>query len=391
MKILIAINSSYLINKINDLKIIKINLLYREAILELLEKDNNINYILISEKIPGQISIEDLIKKIKIINKKIKIIFFLENENFDKRKKLNKLEVENIYLHRNEDFDKFLKIFRDENNININGYNNLINKNNKTKVGNIIKKKLKYLREKISKKIYKKEDNNKIITIFGKNKVGKTTIVYLIIFYLLNKDKKILIINLNNKIEKNYLKIIKKINSKNKKKYFNKKINLEKNNYINKINKNLYFIFINNKFFNNCFKNKKNKVKKYLNYYIKYYDFILIDIGNECENYIKEEFIKNSNKKLLIIDDNLLGIKEVERIIEKYKIRKNTKEKSLHIIQNKYNIFSISNLIFKKNFSKFIKYNIIFYDKSIKKLHYKFYKKQKIKKINIYEIKKILN
>ena len=48
MKILIAINSSYLINKINDLKIIKINLLYREAILELLEKDNNINYILIS-------------------------------------------------------------------------------------------------------------------------------------------------------------------------------------------------------------------------------------------------------------------------------------------------------------------------------------------------------
>ena len=67
-KIILAINNKKLIEKIKNKNIIFKFVQYREAILEILEKTNKINYIFIEEKLPGQISIEDLIKKNK--NKK---------------------------------------------------------------------------------------------------------------------------------------------------------------------------------------------------------------------------------------------------------------------------------------------------------------------------------
>ena len=63
-KIILAINNKNLIEKIknkNNKNVIFKFVQYREAILEILEKTNKINYILIVEKLPGQISIEDLI------------------------------------------------------------------------------------------------------------------------------------------------------------------------------------------------------------------------------------------------------------------------------------------------------------------------------------------
>ena len=80
--------NNYLIKEINNCE--KINykdVQYREAILEILEKEKNINLIILDEKIPGEINIEKLIEKIKLINEKINIIFFLEKENNKKRMK----------------------------------------------------------------------------------------------------------------------------------------------------------------------------------------------------------------------------------------------------------------------------------------------------------------
>ena len=117
-KVLLAINNEKLIEKIKEddnINLVNNNLQYREAILEILEKNKNIDFILISENIPGLISIEELIKKIKIINNKINIIFFLEKYDINKRNKLNNLNINNIYYI---------------NKININKILNLINKNN---------------------------------------------------------------------------------------------------------------------------------------------------------------------------------------------------------------------------------------------------------------------
>ena len=94
MKIILACENKKIIKYFSEIKnnnlIIK-KVQYREAIIDILKKEKNINLIFLYEKIPGEISIEDLIKKIKLIDKKNKIIIFLEKENIDKKIKLTNL------------------------------------------------------------------------------------------------------------------------------------------------------------------------------------------------------------------------------------------------------------------------------------------------------------
>ena len=170
-KVILAINNKKIIQKIKQNKEIEIinNVQYREGILEILDKEKNISNIYIEEKIPGIISIEKLIEKIKIINKKINIIIFLEKEELEKINKLKKLEIKNIYI-------KNKLIINEKKKIN----NNKLLKNKKTKEKNI--------------------KNNKIIFIYGNKKTGKTTITNLILIYLLKLNKKILLININKKL-----------------------------------------------------------------------------------------------------------------------------------------------------------------------------------------------
>ena len=84
------------LKKQKNIEIVCKDIQYREAILEILEKNKDIDYIIISENIPGEINIEDLITKIKNINKKIKIIFLLKKENKKKEKILNKMGIKKI-------------------------------------------------------------------------------------------------------------------------------------------------------------------------------------------------------------------------------------------------------------------------------------------------------
>lgn len=360
--IIIAMNNNYLINKINNYKGISYkNLQYREAILEILEKNKNIDLIFIDEKIPGEINIEKLIEKIKLINNKINIIFFLDKENNQKINKLKKLGVENIYINNKINIEKVINNLLKKENKNNNIKNNKLNNEINNKLERIIKNKLN---KKESDKL-----KNKIITIEGKPKSGKTTITMLIINYLIIKNKKILLINLNKKTEKHYYKILK----------LNKKSNLEKNNYnlenkkqINnkskceeiRVNKNL--IFINE--FQKIIENKTTeKLNKFFNKYTKEYDYIIFDIGDRSNNNYKKQIIKNGDKNLVVINSDILDNKELK------KIKKNKK----YIIYNKYKILSISNLnflnIIGRNF-----YSKIPFNNNYKKLSKQFYKNKKI-------------
>jgi hypothetical protein len=328
--ILAAIENEELIKKINNknnIKLIYNNLQYREAILEILEKIKNIDFILIDEKIPGEINIEDLIKKIKIINNKIKIIFFLEKENEEKKNKLKKLGIKNIYINNKINLNKIINIIDKDNETNKKHKENDKEINNKK---NIKINKYKEINEIDSNAKIK----NKIIIITGEPKSGKTTITNLLLINLLKKNKKILIINLNNKIEKNYLILIGKKYFNNKRK--NIKIENKENKFNSieiKINKNLYFIGELNK----ILKNKKIKDKKeYINYifenYNKKYDYILVDIGKNNNRLIKQEIVKRAYKKVYVIDKNFLGIKEIQDLIKKNKKEDLIGKKSLHII-----------------------------------------------------------
>ena len=155
-KIILAINNRKIEDKIFnniDNKNIELNILqYREAILEMLGKEKEVDSIFINESLPGIISIEELIKKIKIINNKVNLFLFLEKEDINKKNKLKKLGINNIYL---------IKIINIKNIINLLNNNLINNKKIKNKINYFNNNKIKYFFNKL--KINKINNYKKII------------------------------------------------------------------------------------------------------------------------------------------------------------------------------------------------------------------------------------
>ena len=69
------------LNQEKELIVIGNDIQYQEGIFEILEKEKNIDFLILSEIIPGELSAQKLIEKIKLINYNIKIIMILENKN----------------------------------------------------------------------------------------------------------------------------------------------------------------------------------------------------------------------------------------------------------------------------------------------------------------------
>lgn len=400
-KIILAINNRKIEDKIFnniDNKNIELNILqYREAILEMLGKEKEVDSIFINESLPGIISIEELIKKIKIINNKVNLFLFLEKEDINKKNKLKKLGINNIYL---------IKKINIKNIINLLNNNLINNKKIKNKINYFNKNKIKYFFSKIKinkiinykklKIIKNKENNNKknkIITVEGKRKSGKTTLINLLLIYLLQKNKKILLINLNKKIENNYFYLFKKYFYKKKNNYFKINNNFNKNNifYNSEIKIKNNLIFLNN--FNEIIKenNYYDILEYFYNYYIKKFDYILVDVGDTASFKIRNSLVKQSDKVLVVINDKRLGIQDIADLSNKIDSNKKDKEKSLHIVLNKYYFNSISKAIFKNLLKNKITFLIFFYNKELKKIPSKIKYNKKIKlglflKINLNNI-----
>lgn len=449
-KIITAINNPKLneeLKKENNFEIIGKDIQYKEAILEILEKINNIDLIIINEKIPGEITIEKLIKKIKLINEKIKIIFILENKNEELEKILIKNNINEIYynnkinlndlikiinkkeINMEEEIIKLKKIIEEKNSME---KDILIKNNNLERKDKKLILEDKHLNERKSNFIQSKKSNininmeTKIITFSGNYKSGKTTLSLVFSNYLRNENKKILLIDMdlekqdlitilkkdkylekikkqiifekknfeknkklnekifnkyfkNKKIKKEYLKNNKKEKINNKK--IKLKIKLQKNKikklinkknninyyYIKKIIK-LFTIKINKNFYffagiNFLLKNKKYKKEKHMRIFIsnflkilnqKNYDFIIIDLAKSNPEIINKDILKNSDIKFVLFEPNLLGIKELQKVLNTYKKVWKIPYKSLHIIANRKKFNSIdknliSNLIPKSN------------------------------------------
>lgn len=333
-KIITAMNDPSVNNELKKEKNIEIlykDIQYKEGILEILEnKKLEINYIIIDEKLPGQIEIEKLIEKILEKNKKIKIIITLKKENKNEVNVNNK-NIIKIYYEKNINLDKIKNYNKNE---------NLYNKN-------ILKNKS------LNKKI-ENNNNSKIINFFGERQVGKTLTIFNISNFLGNQKYKILIIEFNS--ENSYIKNIFKYKIKNNKrkiknrKIKNKKVIKNKKykiKYLNskvldklkiKINKNIDIIFY-NKIIN------INSIKKIG----KNYDFIFIENYLNKNNLKSKKIIENSKENILIIKPNLLGIKNGKKIIEKNKLNK---KNNFKILINNYNKNSIDMKIIKNIFNK---------------------------------------
>lgn len=379
--IITAINDPQLneeLKKQEEINVIGKDIQYREAIFEILEKNKNIDCIILNEEIPGQINIEELINKIKKINNKINIIIILLEENLEKENMLKNKCVKNIYYNK----------------LNVNNLIYLIN-NNELKKENKTKNKTKN----------NKNYNADVVTVSGFRKTGKSTLSVLLSLYLFKKNKKIILIDFN----------IFKLNLFlffNVKKY-SKKLIKEKNNKLIKVNLINYKEIIKNikkfeiKINNNInlisgldiiFKNLKNNDEKIIeilinniiNYYKERADYIIIDLGYKNNNVINRTIVQNSDKNIIAMEPNLLGVKELEGLIAKYvddyKIAKN----SLHIVINRYDFNSINYKILKNIIGKECKIYKINFNKEIKNIKTKNNYKNNKKIINK-KLKNIFN
>ena len=380
--IITALDNSELGNEINkekDLKILCKDIQYQEAILEILEKYKNINFLIISELLPGKYNINELINKIKEKNKILKIIIILENKKEELENLLyskgvykifynNEIEIKkiiNILKNDNEknneeniimknEINKIKKILM-ENNIEINlNDNEQFKMDNKKYLKKLIKDKLK--KNVIFKKIYKIKNNIKkkgnlctVISVLGTGGVGKSIVTINLAKALYKDNKKILIIDFD--ILNNSLHTILGVD-KYSQKIKNKK-DIDINNLIIKINNKLDLISGINLLFDSKYKISCEKIKNLIENFKKYYDYIIIDNSSECFLDYTKNIIRNSNFAIFLLESNLLEINKSKNILNIYIKKWNVDKEKIKLLINKYNKNSIDENIIKNIFKEY--------------------------------------
>lgn len=378
-KIITAINNPKLneeLKKEQNFKIIGKDIQYKEAILEILEQKSDVDLIIINEKIPGEINLEILIKKIKLINEKIKIIFILEKENNELEKLLIKNNIIDIYYNNKINLKELIKIINkkeinmeeeiiklkkiiEEKNINYQKIEEKSKKDHhffKEKKQRKNKEKIKSLKENLirvkdeiqirkskggRKKNQEKHRNmsTKIITFSGNHKSGKTTISLIIGQCLAAKKHKVLLID--GDLEKQDLNFILNQGETESVGKFKRKRRNNKNNF------------------------RKNYIPKQKNYRTKKYKN---NFWKKRKNFDQKKFAKEKrNKKELIKNKFNLKRKKIEnKLVRKEYFLQN---KNKRLINKKNNIYFYKIIDIKKKYVKKINRNLdLFYglDKLLK-------------------------
>lgn len=199
-EIITALANPKLNNKLKEIKEFNINyndIQYQDGVLEILKENTNIEILILSEILPGELKIKEFIYEIKKYNKNIKIIIFLEKKKEDLEYFLRSEGIFDIYYNNEISENKIIEKIKikSENNWKLEKIKNIINENIKNKLKiklnevikfnyliiiriiNILnifnfKNKIKYKltdnKNLISNKTIKIENNkNKIITING--------------------------------------------------------------------------------------------------------------------------------------------------------------------------------------------------------------------------------
>lgn len=374
------------------LEVIGNDIQYQEGIFEVLEKEKNINFLIVSELISGELLIEELIEKIKLFNKNIKIIVILENKKEELENILiakgifkiiynNQTEIDDIIKliceiknndNENEELKKEINNLKkliieqnnlDKNNVKIENKKNInyeLIKNKLIKINN----KIKLLKNKKTKK--DKNIQKEIISVSGPSGVGKSIITVNLAKCIMHEKNKILIIDfdiLNNSlhtilgVKKYPLKITKNLNQ-----FYKNNENYKIEDFVIKINKKIDLISATNLLFDIKEKMNSIKIEKILNDLKEKYNTIIIDTSSECFFDITKTIIKLSNKNIFVTESNILEIKKAKELlniyINEWKIDKN----KFNILFNKYDKDCIKIDLLKELFCEFnvigtLKYN----------------------------------
>ena len=421
MKTVITAIANPIINnelkKEKNIEVIGNDIQYKDGVIEILEKNIEVNYIILSDILIGEELLINLIRKINEINKNIKIIIILTNENKKEYDNLISIGVKKIFYNNKVEIKEILDIINEENdtdklieeinslkkiileNKNINNIQNkeiikeenkknnnkekstekINNKKtnkllilNKFKILNKIKNKFyKYIPNNILKK-YNKSENCEVISVLGAAGVGKSIFTVNLANSYIYSKKKILIIDfdvLNNSLHtilglKKYSKIIReKLKNNN---LINNKINIKELTI--KITNKIDLISGINLLFDSKYKISSEKIYNIINELKANYEIIIIDNSAECFFDYTKNIIENSNINIFITEANLSEIKKSKNLLNIYINKWNINKNKINILFNKYNknsidinilknIFSEFNILGKLNFDE--KYNLI--------------------------------
>ena len=365
-KIITAIGNPYLNEKLTNEKEFEIltkDIQYQDGIFEILETNKKIDYLILSENLLGENSIEQLIEKIKEKNYTINIILILENEKDELEKKLYLKGVKKIY-YNNIKLNEIISYIKNENEKNKNeeyeklkleleNLKEILIKNNI----NFEKEKNEKIEENIKRKNKLINNNKNIISICGTGGVGKSIITLNLANIFKEKNQKILILDfdiLNNSLHtilgvNQYSKKIKNILQKND--LIANQINVK--DLIIKINKKIDLISGINLLFDSKYKISSEKTKFILNELKEYYDVIIIDTSSECFFDYTKNILNYSDTILFLLEANLLELKKANNLLKIFKKEWNIKKEKINIIINKYSDNSIDDQIIKKIFSEY--------------------------------------
>ncbi len=368
------------LKKYKNIEIIGNDIQYQEGVIETLEKNSQIDYIILSAILDGKYEIYTFVKKIKMINPKIKIILILEKENSENTEKLilsgasyifyNNAEIKDILKiinnnkeNENEELKEELQEIKKlllENNKKDNKITLKNNKNllkNKQKIFIKFNKYIKILKNKLFINMEKNKRNSEIISVLGTAGVGKSVFtVNLANSYIFSKNK-ILIIDfdiLNNSlhtilgIKKYSKKIREKLKNNN---LINNKINIEE--LIIKVTNKIDLISGINLIFDSKYKISSEKISDILKELKNKYDVIIIDTSSECFFDYTKNIIENSNINIFIAEANLSELKKSRNLLNLYINKWKIDKKKINILFNKYNKNSIYMEILKNIFHDF--------------------------------------
>ncbi len=116
-KVITAIGNKNLNQKLkqeNSLEIVTEDIPYKEGIIEFLE-NKQIDFLILSELLPGEIDLKELIEKIKNINSNIQIILFLEKKNQELENYLYAKGIYSIFYDNQIEIAKIIELIKGEN------------------------------------------------------------------------------------------------------------------------------------------------------------------------------------------------------------------------------------------------------------------------------------
>lgn len=325
-KIITAMGNNKLadeLEKIGILEIVTKDIPYTEGVIEVLEEIPNIDIVIISELLYGQMDFKETIKRILEIDSSIDVIVFVEQKTPEMQSFLFSNGVYKIYENNEIDIDTFIR-----NIIGVNVSSELSNINN-----DIAKTEEKYHLEEQASHI-NLEANGRVFAITGPYNAGKSMLAYDIGKIYEKQDLKILIIDFD--IYTGSMDTIFHIP-----KYNNQSTAFNIKGQVVRINKNISVLCAMDLLFNNDNTVDYVNLEELIKEFRVLYDVILIDTSSDYKYKYLNRILNVSDVVIFVTVPNKLELKKAyylfEILMKDFKIDKN----KMRIVLNKVTKSSI--------------------------------------------------